>query len=84
MTALFTPFSTALQNVGLGLVGVGVGAAVLAVVVLALMNMWAIFDPRMGQAIKGSLMRVVLSGVLLGSAGGVAAVMGALTKGGGG
>jgi hypothetical protein len=76
---MFSGFNTALTTVGLALVGVGGGAAVLSIVCLALMNMWAIFDPRMGQGIKGNLVRIVLSGALLAFAGGAAAAMGQIT-----
>ena len=75
---MFASFNTALTTVGLGLATIGIGAAILSVVVLALINMWGILDPRMGQAVKGGLLRVVLSGVLLGGAGGVSAIMGSL------
>ena len=78
---MFAGFNTALTTVGIGLVGVGGGAAVLSIACLALMNMWAIFDPRMGQSIKGNLVRIILSGVLLASAGGAAAIMGQLGGG---
>lgn len=75
---MFSAFGTGLETVGLGLVGVGGGAAVLAVVVLAFLNIWGILDPRMGQAVKGGLVRVLLSGILLGTAGTATAIMGAL------
>jgi hypothetical protein len=75
---MFASLNTALTTIGTGLVVVGIGGAILAVVVLALMNMWGILDPRMGQAVKGGLVRVALSGALLGSAGGAAAIMGQL------
>jgi hypothetical protein len=72
---MFAQFNSALEAVGLGLAGVGAGAAILAVVVLALMNLWGILDPRMGSAVKGGLLKVILTGVLLGTAGGTTAIM---------
>ena len=47
------------------------GAALLAIIILALINMWAVLDPRMGQMVKGGLVRVALSIALI--AGAVAA-----------
>lgn len=75
---MFGTFNAALLNVGIGLATLGGGAAALSVAILALMNMWGILDPRMGQAVKGGLLRVILSGVLLGAVGSVAAIMASL------
>lgn len=78
---MFQTLGNALTTIGVGLAAVGGGGAILAVTVLALMNMWGILDPRMGQAVKGGLIRVALSGALLGSAGGAAAIMASLMSG---
>ena len=57
------------------LIGISASAAVLTIVIIALVNMWAIIDPRMGQQVKGALLRTAFSLALIGAASGGAAVM---------
>jgi hypothetical protein len=57
------------------IVKTGGSAALLSIAVLALINMWAIIDPRMGQMVKGALLRVAFSLALLGICASGAAVM---------
>lgn len=46
--------------------------------ILALMNLWGILDPRMGQAVKGGLLRVFLSAGIMGGVAGTPAVLTAM------
>lgn len=73
MAALFTSLSATLTAIALGLAGLGAAAGLLAWVCAWLMNLWGIIDPRMGQAVKGALLRIAISlAGLAAAAGGVA------------
>jgi hypothetical protein len=74
MDALFTNLSLTLVKIAIGLAGLAGAACLLAWVVLWIMNLWGIIDPRMGQTVKGGLLKVGISGAALAVvvAGGVA------------
>lgn len=81
---MFGPFSTSLTNLAVGLATLGVAAGALGFVVLGLMNMWGILDPRMGQAVKGGLLRICLTLVFLGIGAGIPGIAQAIATNGGG
>lgn len=70
---MFDAVGAQLIAIAMGLAKIAGAGALLAVICLALMNMWAIFDPRMGQGIKGNLIRVALSLALIAGAAGAGA-----------
>jgi hypothetical protein len=57
------------------LVTASASAALLTVVIIALVNLWAIMDPRMGSTVKGALLRVAFSLALFAAASGGSAIM---------
>jgi len=75
--------TNALNSLAILLAGVGIGGGALAFVVLALMNLWGVLDPRMGAAVKGGLLRVCLTLVLLGIGAGIPGIARAMATGGG-
>lgn len=72
---MFDALGTQLDAVTSGLIKISASAGLLTVVVIALVNLWAIIDPRMGQQVKGALLRVAFSLALFAAAAGGAAVM---------
>ena len=54
-----------LWNLAVGLALLGGAGCALAIIILALMNLNGVLDPRMGQAVKGGLLRVFLSLALI-------------------
>lgn len=71
---MFPIIQTALTNIAIGLAGLGAAAGLLAFVIALLINYWGILDPRMGAMVKGALLKIALTTVVLAAlaAGGVA------------
>lgn len=57
------------------LIAASASAALLTVVIIAMVNLWAIMDPRMGSTVKGALLRVAFSLALFAAASGGSAIM---------
>ena len=72
---MFAALDTQLGALTAGLIKISATAALLTVVIIAMVNLWAIIDPRMGQQVKGALLRVAFSLALFAAASGGAAVM---------
>lgn len=64
---MFNTVSGEFNTVVIALAGLGVSAVALGFVSLGLMNVFSIFDPRMGAQIKIGLIKMIISGVFLGS-----------------
>jgi len=74
----------ALNTLAIALAALGIGGGALAFVILSLMNMWGILDPRMGATVKSGLLRVCISLVLLGIGAGIPGIARAIAGGGAG
>jgi len=67
--------STQLDAVTSILLKAAASAALLSLVVCGLVNLWGIIDPRMGQQVKGALLKIALTMALFAVAAGGSAVM---------
>jgi len=81
---MFAPLITTILFLATGLAGLIVAGCVLGFVVLLLMNLWGIMDPRAGAAVKGNMLKVCLTAALAGLVTGASAIFTQMMNGAGG
>jgi len=79
---MFAGLATGILNLATALAGVIVAGCVLAFVVLLLMNLGGILDPRAGAAVKGNLLKVCITAMLAGLVTGAASIFTQMAAGG--
>ena len=78
---MFSPLVTTLLNLATGLAALIVASCVLAFVVLLLMNLGGILDPRAGAAVKGNMLKVCLTAAMSGLVTGAASIFSQMAGG---
>lgn len=67
---------TLFRDIGTDLLLVGGGIVFLGIVILAIMNATSIFDEHLTQRVKGGIVKLLWTAVMLGSAGAIASFVG--------